>query len=373
LHILSSLGDVTEKVTWSGTPFAIWNAITRQRGDVETHNIVFAYRTQRILGLLNTAIGLGPADPTRVGFGYAGYRRRAQRIVDAAGPHADFLHFGSGHLPVRPVPGQRHLLFTDSSAFLMARNPLYAARSNPRQCAAVIENEHAMVRQLDAILTTADYVADLFTQEYDLPPGKAAAVKSGLGRILPDPGAKDYANGYMLFVAKLNFLNKGGRLLLDAFDLVREKKPDARLVLIGNRGDPNQADDLARMQSTPGITFHDWDTPDYQALVAGAALYTGPAPDEPWGIIYLESLSVRTPILGLATNAFPQFVAGGAHGFTAPAATPRAVAETILDALSDPQRLAHMGAAGREHVLANYTWDRVAESILAKLDPDTGV
>ena len=43
---------------------------------------------------------------------------------------------------------------------------------------------------------------------------------------------------------------------------------------------------------------------------------------------------------------------------------PEAVAATILDALSEPERLARMGAAGRAHVLAEYDWDRVAERIL---------
>jgi len=368
LHIVSSMGDVRERKSWSGTPFGIWQAISRLHPDTLTHDISFNWRTLGLIGKANAVMGLTAYNPGRVGIGNALSRARAQRVVDSAGQTADFLHFGSGHLPIRPSPGQRHYLFTDSAACLETANPHYVEVTNEKHRDACNESDRKMVSMLDGIFTTADYVAQTFTNTYALPPGKAVAVKSGLGRILPDPGAKDYANGYMLFVAKQNFINKGGRLLLDAFEIVRRERPDARLVVIGNEADPRQAEDLPRMKNTPGITFYNWDTPEYRDLVAGAALYAGPAPDEPWGIIYLESLSVRTPILGLERNAFPQFVAGGKHGFTAPEATPEAVATTILDALSDPERLERMGAAGRAHVLAEYDWDRVAERILKSFE-----
>nr|WP_243843363.1 glycosyltransferase family 4 protein [Sphingomonas vulcanisoli] len=199
-----------------------------------------------------------------------------------------------------------------------------------------------------------------------MPPERVVPVKSGLGHILPDPGVKDYAGGYILFIAKQNFIGKGGRLLLDAFEIVRRERPQTRLVIIGNVDDVTQQEDLPRMQNDAAIDFYNYDTPEYRTLLAGATLYAGPADNEPWGIVYLESLTVRTPILGLAHNAFPQFAADGAYGFTAEAATPEAVATAILDALSDPDRLARMGAAGREHVLAEYVWDRVVDHILSR-------
>ncbi len=367
LHILSSAGDCTDPRIWSGTPHNIWKALLRRGIDVRTHNLA-GNRPRRVFArVVNLLSGYGWNDPMRVGWGSRHVTARAQAIVDRTGS-GDYLHFGSDHMPIDAPAGTRHFLLTDYSVHLLCANPLYQEKTTQLLRDRAMAKEGLMVAQLSRIFTTADYVAESFRREYDLPPEKVVAVKSGLGRINPARPEKDFDSGYMLFVAKRNFVNKGGRLLLDAFEIVRRSRPDARLVVIGNAKDPTQAADLHRMQHTPGIEFHDHDTPRYQELVAGAALYVGPAPDEPWGIIYLESLAVGTPIAGLDRNAFPQFAGGGKYGFVAEEATAAAVADTLLDALSDPTRLAAMGEAGREHVLSEYTWDKVAERIVTGMD-----
>lgn len=371
LHIVSSVGDVTDPRTWSGTPRGIWQALAKRRPGLVTHNILISYDEQAILGWINAALGLTRVEPSGIGPGRCISRIRAEQIMRRTGP-ADFLHFGSSHLPVKRRPGQRHYLFTDGAFQLSTYAPNYIATTNERHRRIMREQEREMVRALDGIFVTADYVAQSFLSDGGARPDQVVQVNSGLGHALPDPVAKTYDGGYMLFVAKQNFLGKGGPLLLDAFDIVRRTRPDATLVVIGSVQDPMQEPYMARMRETPGITFHNFDTPDYRALVAGAALYAGPAPDEPWGIVYLESLSVRTPIAGLARRAFPQFVAGGAHGFTATDDTPEAVAAMLIDALSDPARLERMGRAGRAHVLAEYSWDRVAERIVDHMDEQGG-
>jgi glycosyltransferase involved in cell wall biosynthesis len=334
---------------------------------VITHDIsptILIGRAGRVLNLLQ---GYGGHDPLRIGFGRTYLRRQAQKLADRAGP-ADFLHFGSSHLPIaRPAPGQRHFLFTDYGIHILCENGLYKSQTNKRFRAAALRAEAEMVASLDGLFLTADYVARSFVEKMGVPASKATRVGSGLNRDIPLPSQKQFAAGYILFVAKRNFVDKGGLLLLDAFDCLRAQMPEARLVIIGNRSDPSQAPHLARMEGTAGIAFHDFDTPEFQQLVAGAALYAGPATDEPWGIIYLESLAAGTPIAGLARNAFPQFAGDGAYGFISKDERPETFAALLADALSDPERLARMGAAGREHVLAEYSWDKVAERIAARL------
>lgn len=365
LHVVSSIGDPTHPRTWSGTPRAILTALEALGVRVVVHDISPRGRVRRLGRLLNRLI-YGTSGEDRAGLVPWLGVRKAQQIASREGK-ADFLHFGSGHLPIQKrKPNQRHYLFTDYAVFLLSANPEFRARTNRRLRAAAEAGEAKMVDQLDGIFTTADYVAAAFTTKYNLPPGKSVAVKSGLGRIIEDVTDKSY-DGYMIFVARQNFINKGGRLLLNAFDIVRSHRPDATLVIIGNAADPTQMEDLERMRNTPGISFHNYDTPDFQALIAGATLYAGPALDEPWGIIYLESLCSRTPIAGMRRNAFPQFAGEGKFGFISEEASVTSVAEMLLNALSDPARLALMGELGRKHVLREYSWERVAERIVEHL------
>ena len=50
-------------------------------------------------------------------------------------------------------------------------------------------------------------------------------------------------------------------------------------------------------------------------------------------------------------------------GFLVDRADPVALGEAIVSAVSDPQRLERMAATAQRHVLANYSWNRVAERI----------
>jgi glycosyltransferase involved in cell wall biosynthesis len=87
--------------------------------------------------------------------------------------------------------------------------------------------------------------------------------------------------------------------------------------------------------------------------------------NDPWGQVYLEALASRTPVLGLNRNGLPEITEQGRHGFLVDEASPEAIAEEILRAMSDPDRLARMGLSGQAHVLQNYSWDRVVSEMAA--------
>ncbi len=96
----------------------------------------------------------------------------------------------------------------------------------------------------------------------------------------------------------------------------------------------------------------------------GAALYAGPAERGSWGLIYLESLMCETPVLGLDRGAMRELTDEGRVGLFVEEASGAAVGRAIVDAMSDPERLAEMGRTGRRFVEGRFTRDRVAETIL---------
>lgn len=85
--------------------------------------------------------------------------------------------------------------------------------------------------------------------------------------------------------------------------------------------------------------------------------------NDPWGQVYLEAMLSLTPVLGLRRNGLPEILENGRHGFMVDEATPEAISAAILDALSDPAKLAAMARSGQEHVLRSYSWDMVARRI----------
>lgn len=368
--VISSSGDPRDRKTWSGTPSAILAAFNRAGVPVRAHTVGAPRRPLKYLYAgTNLLRGYGRHQPDRVGPWSAHLRRAASALASEPGT---YLHFGSGHLPMRDSrPDQRHFLVTDYSIHLLMTDGVLGRHAPMRYREAVLATEAAIARQMEAVFTISQYVRDDWIRTYDLPPGKAVAIGTGLGNpVTLDGHVKDYRGGHLLFVAKHGFDIKGGPLLLAGFLDALKARPDLRLVVIADAADQTLVPHLATMQAHPQIDFRQSGTPDFVDLVRGAALYAAPGEREPWGLIYLESLMCETPVLGLDRGAMRELTDDGRLGFIAGEASGAAVGQAIVEAMSDPDRLARMGRAGRKHVEATFTWDRVVAAMLERMTAD---
>ncbi len=277
------------------------------------------------------------------------------------------LHTGTlDFFPEGGGDGLEHFLYCDSTWHLSLRHRPDAALYTSRAVAAFDALEHAAYHACRHIFTFGDYVRDDLIGHYGVPAARVTAVGSGCGVGEPFAGDKDYAACELLFVAKHLFREKGGDLLLAAFRLARARNPALRLTIVGGSG-------LAAAAALPGVAVLPFvDRAALTALQRRAALLVQPMLNDPWGQVYLEALLARTPVMGLDRNGLPEIAAQGACGFLVSEATPEALEAAILEAVADPLRLAEMGGAGQAHVLARYSWDRVAEKMAAVLGPVPG-
>ena len=95
-----------------------------------------------------------------------------------------------------------------------------------------------------------------------------------------------------------------------------------------------------------------------------------PAVREPNGITYLEALASKTPIIGLNRFAFPEFSGDGQFGFIVPEYNSELLANTIINALSNPSLLNKMGLEGQAFVKGKYDWDIVVDKIMKRFECD---
>jgi glycosyltransferase involved in cell wall biosynthesis len=261
------------------------------------------------------------------------------------------LHLGTLWLPLKVASGRIQLLYVDSTW----RRVLPHLRISAAAAAYAEKLERRSFAAMDHIFTHSRSTKDSLVADYGLAPDAVSVVRSGRGSIVPFYGPKNYANGITLFVAKNRFEQKGGHILINAFRIARKTNPALRLIIVG--------DD--RYAGVPGVTTHrfiPWEK--LQELFNAAPLYAMPAPYEPWGLVYIEAMCCRTPILGLNRNAFPELANNGEFGFPVEQDTPEMVAEALLDAHSNPERLAMMGKRGQEFAVRTYTWDKTVSEIV---------
>jgi alpha-maltose-1-phosphate synthase len=110
-------------------------------------------------------------------------------------------------------------------------------------------------------------------------------------------------------------------------------------------------------------------------ILTHSTVFVCPSIYEPMGIVNLEAMACETAVVATATGGIPEVVADGETGLLVPieqvtdgSGTPldpdRFVADlaaALTTVLSDPERAAEMGRAGRRRAVEHFSWSAIAE------------
>jgi glycosyltransferase involved in cell wall biosynthesis len=356
----ASIGDPRDAKTWSGTPRNLILALEEAGCCVTGVDLQLPPVIRRLLKGLSMGTGMG-SDYMRM--------RATRRIVSArhrlmAVSHQPkpTIHMGTLTIPVGSTRtgGGPHYIFIDSTFHLLSNNEFTGY--DVLQKARFDALERRSFHSAEHLFAISEYVREDLIGHYGVPPDRITVVGTGRGKITPYFGTKEYEDGSVLFVAKERFEEKGGRLLLDAFRKLTSVYPKVRLIMVCERKYQ------ALVESVPNAMFKTslpWE--ELESLFHQAALFAMPALHEPWGLVYLEALASRCAVLGLDRNALAEITAGGKYGFLVRHATPAAIADALIYAFSDPEKLRSMAAAGQENCLSTYSWARTAALIRQRL------
>jgi starch synthase len=115
--------------------------------------------------------------------------------------------------------------------------------------------------------------------------------------------------------------------------------------------------------------------PDVTALLTNATAFACPSIYEPLGIVNLEAMACETAVVATATGGIPEVVIDGVTGGLVPIeqATDGTgipldpdqyvadFAQALIEVVSDPDRAAEMGRAGRARAIESFSWPAIAE------------
>jgi glycosyltransferase involved in cell wall biosynthesis len=360
--VSSIFGDPMDRRTWSAAPYNLARGLQERGIAVEGIHSGGTRGERGLLAIHYMLMGYGrPQSSEAVLRLKIARQRAAERLAETARRRhiRHVLHTGALDLPPADMAdGVKHYLYCDHDWALSLQYRPDAKGYSRRALEHFEQTEREALDSVEHVFTFGSYVRDHLISHYGLAPNKVTAVGSGMGQIEPYDQPKSYDHANLLFVAKHLFVAKGGHLLLEAFRLARERRPDLNLTIVG---DERSRSHVPEMQ---GVHFHahlPWR--ELQRLFRTSTLLVQPMLNDPWGQVYLEAMLSRTPVIGLKRNGLPEITDQGRHGFLVDQAEPEALAKTILDALSDPTRLYEMGWTGQHHVLSSYSWEAVADRI----------
>lgn len=81
---------------------------------------------------------------------------------------------------------------------------------------------------------------------------------------------------------------------------------------------------------------------------------------ENFGIVLLEAMAARRPVIGARSGGIPELIQEGRNGLLVPKESPQALAAAIDRLAEDREAGARMGEFGRRLVEERFTWNRVA-------------
>jgi glycosyltransferase involved in cell wall biosynthesis len=256
------------------------------------------------------------------------------------------------------------VIYTDYTAALASRNPA-AGRSpfSARQRAAWIQLECVAYQRAAHICSRSAIVRESIVTDYGIAPERVSVVGGGVNlELLPEAHRRpDGATPTALFLGA-EFYRKGGDLLLRAFARVRAGNPAVRLIVL--TADPIPADlPLVGVE----VVRPTWDRDAIARLFQRADVFVLPSRLETWGDVVLEAMAYGLPCIGVSGQPMQEIIQDGSTGFLVPAEDEPALACVLGRLLDDAALRRSLGAAGRNRVLSEFTWDRVVARIAPAL------
>ena len=149
---------------------------------------------------------------------------------------------------------------------------------------------------------------------------------------------------------------KGQTYLLDAARLLKSDFPNLRVVVIG---DGELRHDLEAQAKTLDITdnviftglrsYH-----EAMRLLSGMDVFVFPSLWEGFGLVLLEAMALKKPIVASNVSAIPESVLDGKTGLIVPPRQAEAIAEALRALLRDFEKAEKMGVAGFQRLQAAF-------------------
>jgi len=196
--------------------------------------------------------------------------------------------------------------------------------------------------------------------QYKIPSEKVVTAFAGSNvSITGEVNERKYYNKNILFVG-MNWERKGGPILIEVFKKIRTKYPDATLTIVGCK---------PAIVSLPGCKIVGKipveDVPKYYN---NASVFCLPTLREPFGIVFIEAMKYRLPIVANNIGSLPDIVKNDYNGYLINNNI-KGYTDVICTLFEDPQKCKQMGENGYKLTEERFSWQIVGKKFRTSIEP----
>lgn len=291
------------------------------------------------------------------------YTRYAFRIIkkkmqEISGNSKFLFTFQTQSLFDASAPGIPHFVYTDHTHLYNLKYPGFDM--NRFRGPHWVDLEKNIYRNAAMNFTMSSNISRSLIEDYSCSPEKVRCVYCGSNIQVDSEEKTDdrkYARKNILFIG-LEWERKGGPVVEEAFKKVLEVLPEATLTIVGC----SPRLDLKNCTVTGKVPLQ-----DEKNYFRNASVFCMPSNIEPFGIVFLEAMAFRLPVIGTNIGAMPDFIHNGRNGYLISPGDPDSLANHLIDLLKNPGKCKEFGDNGHDMFLERYSWETtgtiISESI----------
>ncbi|MFJ8502983.1 glycosyltransferase family 4 protein [Streptomyces avermitilis] len=243
-------------------------------------------------------------------------------------------------------------------------------KASVRRWYAFTRMQKRVARRLPSVLTVSGTSRQEIVDHLGVSQERIHVVHIGADTDLfsPDP-AVPQVPGRIVTTSSADVPLKGLVFLIEALAKVRTEHPGAHLVVVGKRAEDGPVAQAIERYGLHGAVEFVKGISDAElvALVRSAEVACVPSLYEGFSLPAAEAMATGTPLVATTGGAIPE-VAGpdGETCLAVPPGDAGALAAGLSRLLGDPALRVRLGLAGRERVLARFTWAKAAEGTAAR-------
>jgi len=248
-----------------------------------------------------------------------------------------------------------YVTFNDYTMALSKKYPYWMPFDS--QIQKWLDLETKLYKNASYVFTTSENTRNSLINDYDIESKKVVNVGYGITIDFIPEVSKVYDGKTILFIGK-DFKRKGGLVLLEAFQKVREEIKDAKLIIVG------PSEDIYNIKK-PGVELLGSieNREMVKNLYEKASIFAMPSFCEPFGLVFLEAMGYRLPCIGATVDAMPEIIENGKTGFLVPPGDVNSLTDKILTLLNNVELSKNMGINGYERLKLKFRWESVGEKI----------